>query len=234
LLHEQSAADDSLDGRPLSWAAAKDSSPKWLCGIGRSKCVGRVCGGWNGIHFVGRIGAQAPPRMLDEAQRLVNSLPSSTISRCRFEAFAAGFPVVSTPTGGIAERVREGKPGSWWSRTPPSAPIIERLLRDPQRALLIARRARRDLDQYTWSQVREVGGSVSWNVNMCGIAGILKLDPRLASRKTVSAGCAKRSGTVDLTTTGSGFLARSGSTQRLSIVDVTAGHQPMRTEDGRV
>jgi glycosyltransferase involved in cell wall biosynthesis len=152
---------------PLELGGSEGQFAEVACGIGRSKCVSRVCGGWNGIHFVGRIGAQAPPRMLDEAQRLVNSSVVDDQPLSVLEAFAAGFPVVSTPTGGIAERVREGKTGFVVvPDAPPSAPIIERLLerllRDPQRALLIARRARRDLDQYTWSQVRE-GWAVAYH-----------------------------------------------------------------------
>jgi glycosyltransferase involved in cell wall biosynthesis len=102
--------------------------------------------------------------MLDEAQRLVNSSIVDDQPLSVLEAFAAGFPVVSTPTGGIAEGVREGKTGFVVvpDAPPSTAPIIERLLRDPQRALSIARRARRDLDQYTWSQVRE-GWAVAYH-----------------------------------------------------------------------
>jgi len=113
--------------------------------------------GGNGIRFVGRIDPAALPRMLDEAELFVNSSVVDNQPLSILEAFAAGLPVVSTPTGGIAELVRDGETGLVVDpNDPPSmAAAIERMLRDPQHARSMAQRARRELEQYTWSHVRE-------------------------------------------------------------------------------
>jgi len=78
------------------------------------------------------------------------------------EAFAAGLPVVSTDTGGIAAMVRDGETGLL---VPPGDPAalakaVTGLLDDPDRARLLARRARREVEQYTWAAVREAWAAV--------------------------------------------------------------------------
>ncbi len=70
---------------------------------------------------------------------------------------------------------------------------------------------------------------------MCGIAGILKLDPRARveeDRLRRMCEAIRHRGPDDEGLWVSGPIGFGH--QRLSIVDVTAGHQPMRTEDGRV
>jgi glycosyltransferase involved in cell wall biosynthesis len=71
--------------------------------------------------------------------------------------FATGLPVISTPTGGIAELVREGETGVVVDPNDPvaRAGAAERLLGDPQHARSMARRARRELEQYAWPHVRQ-------------------------------------------------------------------------------
>jgi glycosyltransferase involved in cell wall biosynthesis len=113
--------------------------------------------GATGISFVGRMEPEALPRVLDEAELFVNSSIVDNQPLSVLEAFAAGLPVVSTPTGGIAELVREGETGAVVEPNDPAAMAgaIERLLDDPQQARSMARRARRELEQYTWPRVRE-------------------------------------------------------------------------------
>jgi glycosyltransferase involved in cell wall biosynthesis len=113
--------------------------------------------GGDGISFVGRMEPEALPQVLDEAEVFVNSSVVDNQPLSVLEAFAAGLPVVSTPTGGIAELVREGETGVVVDPNDPPAMAgaIERLLGDPQQARSMARRAHRELEQYTWPSVRQ-------------------------------------------------------------------------------
>jgi glycosyltransferase involved in cell wall biosynthesis len=113
--------------------------------------------GATGISFIGRMEPEALPRVLEEAELFVNSSVVDNQPLSVLEAFAAGLPVVSTPTGGIAELVREGETGTVVEPNDPAgmARAIERLLGDPQQGRTMARRARRELEQYTWPHVRE-------------------------------------------------------------------------------
>jgi glycosyltransferase involved in cell wall biosynthesis len=72
------------------------------------------------------------------------------------EAFAAGLPVVSTGTGDIRNMVRDGESGTLIPREEPAAmaAAIAALLQDPERAVALARRARREIEKYTWARVR--------------------------------------------------------------------------------
>ena len=78
------------------------------------------------------------------------------------EAFASGLPVVSTGTGDIPAMVGSGEMGLL---VPPDRPdamaqAVAALLREPQRALLIARRAREAIRDYAWTSVREAWSAV--------------------------------------------------------------------------
>ena len=73
------------------------------------------------------------------------------------EALAAGLPVVSTPTGAIAEMLGDGDTGHPRAERDPAAMAgaVAALLDDPGRAIGMARRARQAIAAYTWPQVRE-------------------------------------------------------------------------------
>jgi glycosyltransferase involved in cell wall biosynthesis len=73
------------------------------------------------------------------------------------EAFAAGIPVVSTPTGGIAAMVRDGETGSIVAPDDPAAmaSAVDDLLSHPARARQMALRAREELQLYTWTKARK-------------------------------------------------------------------------------
>ncbi|TMI74532.1 MAG: glycosyltransferase family 4 protein, partial [Bacillati bacterium ANGP1] len=83
------------------------------------------------------------------------------------EAFAAGLPVVSTATGGIAALVRDGDTGLIVPAGDPSAmaKAVTALLDDSDRARRMARRARREVEAYGWSRVRE-----RWSAAYAGVA----------------------------------------------------------------
>jgi glycosyltransferase involved in cell wall biosynthesis len=95
------------------------------------------------------------PRIYDEADIFVNSSVVDNQPLSVLEAFAAGLPVVSTPTGELATMVREGDTGSIVSADDPEAmaATIARLLAESDGALAMARRARAEVEKYTWPAV---------------------------------------------------------------------------------
>jgi len=118
--------------------------------------------GARGIRFVGRVVPAAMAGLHDQADVFVNSSVVDNQPVSVLEAFAAGLPVVSTDTGGIAAMVRDGETGLL---VPPGDPAalakaVTGLLDDPDRARLLARRARREVEQYTWAAVREAWAAV--------------------------------------------------------------------------
>jgi glycosyltransferase involved in cell wall biosynthesis len=113
--------------------------------------------GGDGIRFVGRVEPEAMPRLYDEADIFVNSSVIDNQPVSVLEAFAAGLPVVSTSTGDLAALVRDGETGLI---TPPGDPdamadAVVRLLDDHERAVTISRRARKEVERYTWPNVRQ-------------------------------------------------------------------------------
>jgi glycosyltransferase involved in cell wall biosynthesis len=118
--------------------------------------------GASGIRFVGRVEPRAMPDLYDEADVFVNSSVVDNQPLSVLEAFAAGLAVVSTDTGDIAAMVRDGETGLIVPRDDPAATAkaVASLLDDPDRALRMARRARREVETYTWSQVRDAWAAV--------------------------------------------------------------------------
>lgn len=110
-----------------------------------------------GIRFVGQVERQATPGFYERADIFVNSSVVDNQPVSVLEAFAAGLPVVSTRTGDIAAMVRDGETGLIVPKGDPAAmaKAVKSLLEDPQHALRIARRARQEVEKYTWPQVRE-------------------------------------------------------------------------------
>lgn len=118
--------------------------------------------GGDGIRFVGRVEPSRMPDLYDQADIFVNSSVVDNQPVSILEAFAAGLPVVSTGTGDIATMVQDGGTGLV---VPPGDPAamakaVADLLENPDRALRITRRAREEVEKYTWSQVREAWAAV--------------------------------------------------------------------------
>lgn len=112
--------------------------------------------GSRGISFRGRVDPSAIPGLCDAAHIFVNSSVVDNQPLSVLEAFAAGLPVVSTATGGIAALVRDGVTGLSVPAADPSAMAraVATLLEDPERAQRMARRARREVEAYGWPHVR--------------------------------------------------------------------------------
>lgn len=114
------------------------------------------------VRFVGRVEPSAMPAHYDGADIFVNASVVDAQPVSVLEAFAAGLPVVSTGTGGIAAIVRDGETGCVISPGDPAAmaKAVAGLLEHPDRALLLTRHARQEVEKYTWSHVREAWGAV--------------------------------------------------------------------------
>jgi glycosyltransferase involved in cell wall biosynthesis len=116
----------------------------------RADALGRA-----GIRFVGQVAPAAMPALYDGADIFVNASVVDNQPLSVLEAFAAGLPVVSTATGDIAALVRAAETGLVVppADAPAMAAAVTALLDDPDRALAMARRARSEVDAYTWPRV---------------------------------------------------------------------------------
>ena len=109
------------------------------------------------VRFAGSVAPDAMPRLYAENDVFVNSSVIDNQPLSVLEAFAAGVPVVSTPTGGIADMVRDGETGTLVAAGDPAAmaSAVYALLARPARAREMALRARDQLRTHTWSSARE-------------------------------------------------------------------------------
>lgn len=114
--------------------------------------------GLDGVEFVGRIEPEGMPRLYDAADIFVNASVIDNQPISILEAFAAGLPVVSTPVGDIPAMIRNRQNGLLVPQDDPAAmaEAISSLLHAPGWAVSMARRAREEVENYTWV---EVGGA---------------------------------------------------------------------------
>ena len=112
--------------------------------------------GGSDIRFVGKADRSAMPGLYDEHDVFVNSSVVDNQPVSVLEALAAGLSVVSTDTGDIGAMVRSGETGLLVPRRDPAATAeaVAALLDNPDRALLMARRANQEARKYTWPAVR--------------------------------------------------------------------------------
>jgi glycosyltransferase involved in cell wall biosynthesis len=105
------------------------------------------------IRFLGRVEPPDMPALVDAADIFLNSSVVDNQPLSILEAFAAGLPVVSTPTGDIANMVRHEETGRLVAPGDPQdmAEAAIGLLEDPAHAAALARRARNELGKHSWS-----------------------------------------------------------------------------------
>jgi glycosyltransferase involved in cell wall biosynthesis len=118
--------------------------------------------GADGIEFVGRVEPTAMPTLYAATDIFVNTSIIDNQPLSVLEAFAAGLPVVSTGPGDLSAMVKDGQTGLL---VPPRDPVavakaVTMLLEEPQRALAMARRARRQVEAHTWPHVRDKWAAV--------------------------------------------------------------------------
>lgn len=142
--------------------------------------------GVDGIRFVGRVEPDAMPQVYDAADIFLNSSVVDNQPVSVLEAFAAGLPVVSTGTGDLAALIRDGETGFTVPARDPGAmaDAILALLGDHERAAAMARRARQEVERYTWCHVRH-----TWAAVYCGHAGEAQSPP---FRGTTAASASRR------------------------------------------
>lgn len=105
-----------------------------------------------GVGFLGRVEPGALPGVYAEADIFLNAAVVDNQPVSILEAFAAGLPVVTTGTGDIAAMTCHGEAGMLVPAGSPRAmaQAVTALLEDPRRALEIARRAKAEVERYTW------------------------------------------------------------------------------------
>lgn len=110
-----------------------------------------------GIVFLGWVDPADMPALHERADIFVNSSTLDNQPVSVLEAFAAGTPVVSTPTGDIALLVRHGETGLIVPAGDPVAlaTAVSRLVDDPGLGRQLASNARHEVDAFTWSRVRQ-------------------------------------------------------------------------------
>lgn len=113
--------------------------------------------GLKGIRFVGRVEPHSMPRLYGEADIFVNSSVVDNQPVSMLEAFAAGLAVISTRVGGVTALVRDGETGLTVPFGDPGAmaDAAIALLQNPEQVTAIARRARQEVEKYTWPYVRD-------------------------------------------------------------------------------
>jgi glycosyltransferase involved in cell wall biosynthesis len=118
--------------------------------------------GVEGVRFVGRVDPQSMPGVCDESDIFLNASVVDNQPVSILEAFAAGLPVASTPTGDIAVMVRHNETGLIVPPLDPAAlaAAVCQLLERPGAALAMAQYARRDVTRYEWPAVRDEWAAV--------------------------------------------------------------------------
>lgn len=107
-----------------------------------------------GVEFVGRVSHAEMGQWFDRADIMVNSSRIDNMPHCLIEAFAAGLPVVTTPSGGIPYIVQDGVNGLHVPVDDPKA------MADAVGTLLVDVAS---TDQMVAAGLREVHTRYSWN-----------------------------------------------------------------------
>lgn len=111
----------------------------------------------DGVRFVGAVEPSRIPVLYDAADIFVNSSIVDNQPVSVLEALASGLPVVTTGTGDIAAMVCDGDTGLLVPARDPvaMAKAVTSLLDDPDRARLMARRAKQAMELHAWAEVRK-------------------------------------------------------------------------------
>lgn len=112
--------------------------------------------GLTGVTFVGRVEPESIAALYDQADIFINSSVVDNQPVSILEAFAAGLPVVSTPTGDIAFMINDRETGML---VPPNQPdaiasAVFWLLEHQAEAGRMAEAARQEVEKYTWPNVQ--------------------------------------------------------------------------------
>ena len=111
--------------------------------------------GVDGVSFLGRVEPSTVPELYAGADIFLNAAEVDNQPVSVLQAFAAGLPVVTTGTGDIAAMTCHGEAGLLVPAANPSAMAhaVTALLENPHRALELARRAKAEVERYTWPSI---------------------------------------------------------------------------------
>lgn len=110
-----------------------------------------------GVEFIGRVPHAEVAVWFERTDILVNSSRIDNMPHSLIEAFAAGLPVVTTPSGGIPHIVEHERNGLFVPCDDPRAmaEAVHRLLDDPALAQRLIRTGRQDCAaRYSWVAVK--------------------------------------------------------------------------------
>ena len=118
--------------------------------------------GISGVRFTGAVNPGQLPALYDSADVFLNSSVVDNQPVSILEAFGAGLPVVSTPTGDIPNMLRGGDAGLLVPHNDPRAmaDAVAELIEHRSLASCIAKRARKEVERYTWDAVGEQWAAV--------------------------------------------------------------------------
>jgi glycosyltransferase involved in cell wall biosynthesis len=110
-----------------------------------------------GVTFVGRVEPEFIPALYDSADIFLNSSVIDNQPVSILEAFAAGTPVVSTPSGDISAMVRHQETGILVPHDDAEAmsEAVLWLLENETQAAMMTVKAREEVRKYTWPCVRD-------------------------------------------------------------------------------
>jgi len=106
--------------------------------------------------FTGLVAPSEMPKLYDAADVFLNSSNIDNMPGSILESFASGVPVVTTDAGGIPYMVSHERTGLLVARDDHEAlaQASLRLLKDPEFASAMTKRAYEELAKYTWPAVR--------------------------------------------------------------------------------
>ena len=107
------------------------------------------------VRFIGAVDPAQMPSLYDRHSVFLNASFVDNQPLSVLEAMASGMPVVSTPIGDIPNMVKDGESATLVPAGDPyaMAKAATLLLEQPQRAALMAQRAKESLVRYDWSKV---------------------------------------------------------------------------------
>ena len=111
--------------------------------------------GVRNVRFIGPVEPASMPDLYDSHSVFLNASFVDNQPLSVLEAMASGMPVVTTPIGDIPNMVQDGDSGTLVPAGDPyaMAKAATLLLEQPERAVLMAKRAQESLMQYDWSNV---------------------------------------------------------------------------------
>ena len=108
-----------------------------------------------GVCFLGRVEPREMPAVYDAADIYVNASLIDNQPVSILESQASGLPIVSTPVGDIPSLIRHGESGVLVNPPDPAglARAVLSLLRYPEQARALSKRARVAVERFTWTRV---------------------------------------------------------------------------------